>query len=301
MRSSDTDFFQYYPVSERDRSWGIFVTGVGSTLVPPYSAHYPLSRHPDVYMFTWNRGRTLREYQALYIYRGHGEFESATVGKVEVESGSLMLLFPGEWHRYRPHREIGWEEYWVSFNGPIVDHHVEEGFFAKENPVMKIGPEEVVLRAYRELRESASEQWLGSRQLQAANVHVILAAATAAIGRKRSTERGIELIRQAKAILEENVEGVVSMAKIAKSLHICEKHFRRLFKEHTSMSPYQYYLELKMHRARLMLNDSKFTVKQISRTLGFESPFHFSVAFKRKIGMPPSQWRKGAEERKFLV
>jgi len=31
-----------------------------------------------------------------------------------------MLLFPGEWHRYRPRRAVGWDECWISFRGPIA-------------------------------------------------------------------------------------------------------------------------------------------------------------------------------------
>ncbi len=44
------------------------------------------------------------------------------------------------------------------------------------------------------------------------------------------------------------------------------------------MSPYQYYLELKIHRARQMLRETALTVKEIARKLGFESPFHSHFA-----------------------
>jgi AraC-like DNA-binding protein len=48
---------------------------------------------------------------------------------------------------------------------------------------------------------------------------------------------------------------------------------------------------MKMHRARQLLHDTKLPLKHIARTLGFESPFHFSKAFKQRTGMSPSQWR----------
>ena len=83
---------------------------VGCTSVPPFSKSYPVSVHPDHYQFHWASGRVLQEYQALYVLRGDGEFESRTVGNKKVLPGSVMLLFPGEWHRYRPRRAIGWDD-----------------------------------------------------------------------------------------------------------------------------------------------------------------------------------------------
>lgn len=295
VRTSDVDFFRYFPVSQRDRRWGLYVTGVGSTLVPPLYESYPLSRHPDAYMYTWDRGRVLSEYQALYICHGDGEFESAGAGKLKVEPESLMLLFPGEWHRYRPRHECGWEEYWVSFNGPFMDQLVEHGFFDVKSPVLPIGGDQNVLHAFRELRDWAREQPIGFEQIEGAHVHMILAASLAAIRRQKHPDDS-EVIRRAKALLEERVEGDVKISAIAKALHLSEKHFGRVFKEHTGMSPYKYYLELKMHRARQMLDATRLSIKQIARRLGFESPFYFSGIFKRRTGLSPSQWRSRGQE-----
>jgi hypothetical protein len=39
MRTSDQDFFRYFPIGERDRQWGLYVFGVGATSIAPnYSA-----------------------------------------------------------------------------------------------------------------------------------------------------------------------------------------------------------------------------------------------------------------------
>ena len=80
MRTSDMEFFRYFPISPRDRQWGIYVTGVGSTHVPPFTRSYPVSVHPAKYMYSWENGRVLGEYQALYIARGQGRFESRRTG-----------------------------------------------------------------------------------------------------------------------------------------------------------------------------------------------------------------------------
>jgi len=291
MRASDTEFFRYFPVSSRDEQWGMYVSGAGLTRVPPFARSYPVSVHPDAYMYAWETGRVLHEYQVLYIAHGEGEFESKTAGAREVVAGTAILLFPREWHRYRPRREVGWDEYWVSFGGEHMDRLVRLGFFSPQEPLLVTGADEAIQHAYLDLLDRARTQPPGYQQLNAASVHAILAAVLAAVRRQRHGGHSEEIVRRAKALLEEKVEGVVSLARLAASLHVSPEHFRRLFRTHTGMSPYQYYLQLKIHRARQLLSATPLTVKQIAHTLGFESPFHFSKAFKQRTGLSPSQWR----------
>jgi AraC-like DNA-binding protein len=48
---------------------------------------------------------------------------------------------------------------------------------------------------------------------------------------------------------------------------------------------------LKIQRAGMMLRGTDLPVKQVARILGFESVYHFSTLFKKKIGVSPSRWR----------
>jgi AraC-like DNA-binding protein len=290
MRTSDQDFYRYFPIGERDRQWGLYVSGVGATSIPPHYSAYPKSVHPDAYMYNWRTGRVLHEYQALYILRGRGILESKTAGTQKVTPGTLMLLFPGEWHRYRPDKETGWDEYWASFGGEQIDAWVARKFFSPGQPLLHVGMDETLLHDYQELVDWARTAPIGFQQIAGADVHHLLATALAAVCRSGMTDRHEEIIRAAKTFLEEHVEGSASISALAHSFHISDDHFRRLFKRQTGMAPYEYYLELKMYRARQLLRETKLTLKHIAHQLGFESQFHFSNAFKQRTGMSPSQW-----------
>ena len=239
MRTSDQEFFQYFPIAERDREWGLYVTGVGSTSVPPNYQSYPKSVHPDYYMLSWKNGRVLHEYQALYQLRGPGKFESKMAGTQKIEPGTLMLLFPGEWHRYRPAPDSGWDEYWVSFAGDHMDQWVGREFFSPGKPLLHVGVDDALLHLYQELIDQACEARIGFQQMAAANVHQILAAGLAAVRRLGMTDRNEEIVRQAKAILEQSVDGVLSKPALAKSFHLMEDHVRRDFKRYTGIATYE--------------------------------------------------------------
>ena len=296
MPISDTEYFRYLPVSDYDRQWGVYVTGVGCTRVPPFSKSYPVSVHPDHYQFHWENGRVLQEYQALYVLRGDGEFESKTAGNKKVLPGSIMLLFPGEWHRYRPRHAIGWDEHWISFRGRHVDDLVRHGFISRDQPVLHTGVDDAILHPYLTALDRVRLEPIGYQQLISVNVLEIVAAALAAVRRQRSNSRTEIIVREAKAFLEQHAAKIANMDQLAAQFQLSEKHFGRVFKEHTGLSPYQYYLQIRIHRAKEMLLGTTLSIKEIAASLHFETPFHFSAVFKKKTGMSPSRWRSGGIE-----
>ena len=105
---------QYLPVTKQDRSWGTIVTSVGFHSIKP-SEHYPPQGHPMRYIFSTKRGRILDEYQLIYITQGNGFFKSLSQKKIEIKTGNMQLLFPGEWHTYYPNPSTGWNEYNSNF------------------------------------------------------------------------------------------------------------------------------------------------------------------------------------------
>ena len=70
--------FRYLPVLATQRRWGLFLTDCGYTAIGP-GTPYPPQRHPDAFHFDWQHGRTLDEYQVVYITRGRGVFEAQGV------------------------------------------------------------------------------------------------------------------------------------------------------------------------------------------------------------------------------
>jgi AraC-like DNA-binding protein len=285
------DFFRYLPVSEREKQWGLYVTAGGFNAIAPGDP-YPRPGHPREYAFSMNQGRSLPEYQVLYITRGKGEFESKPSGAKTVTAGSSILLFPDVWHRYHPSPDVGWDEYWVSYNGPYVERLVRHGFISPQTPVLKTGLDYVLLHAYLTLLDRLRSEPVGFQQLRASNVMEILAAVLGASRGQGTGGRMHELVCQAKSRLETQVETIPSMKNLAASLGLSTTHFYRVFREHTGLSPYQYHLQLRIERAKQMLLGTTLSVKEIAGMLAFESPFHFSSAFKRKTGVSPSQWRK---------
>ena len=153
----DSVHLKYLAVNPVDLKWGTAVNSAGFQEIGA-GMDYPPRNHPSRYIFTTDSGRVLQEYQLLYITQGRGKFYCETLGRskaINVESGMMFLLFPGEWHSYHPDRQTGWKEYWIGFNGHFVDNLIKQDFFSKDRPVFKVNIHEDIVDLYKEAISAA--------------------------------------------------------------------------------------------------------------------------------------------------
>ena len=64
------------------------------------------------------------------------------------------------------------------------------------------------------------------------------------------------------------------------------------FKAQTGISPKQYQLRIRLHKAQDFLANTSKSVGEIADILGFDSAFHLSKQFKDSTGLAPQAWRK---------
>lgn len=64
--------------------------------------------------------------------------------------------------------------------------------------------------------------------------------------------------------------------------------FRRAF--HTT--PYQFLLDLRIERAKTLLLTTLQSIAEIGASVGFSTPSHFATAFRRRVGISPSEYRR---------
>jgi len=112
-------------------------------------------------------------------------------------------------------------------------------------------------------------------------------------GDKKDVNRFSDPIHRARAWIEQRVgEGSVDFKEIASSVCMSYDNFRRKFKHQSGLSPNQYFIKLKIEKAKESLVFSALEIKEIAETLGFSDPYYFSRVFKEWEGMSPVRYRK---------
>lgn len=83
----------------------------------------------------------------------------------------------------------------------------------------------------------------------------------------------------------------LSMKKIAEKSYMSEVYFRKLFKEEFGISPKKYIIKLRIQNALYLISTGYYSLKEVSDMSGYEDYKHFSVEFKKIIGISPSKYR----------
>lgn len=283
-------FKKYLPVSEHDKQWGLNINDLGHSSIPQNS-YYPTKGHPGTHMFSWERGRILNEHHFVLITKGQGVFESKTAGTQQIGAGDGFMLFPGEWHRYKPLPETGWTENWVGFGGQIAETVMKNTFFSKNQPVFRRCANNLVLSFFKSMFQLISEEPFGY-QRTASGVCLQLLAELCNIQKgSEITLQNNSLISKAKYLMHNKIDDNVDFHSFCSNHSISYSKFRADFKQQTGFAPGQYFLLIKIEKAKELLKTRNYTAKQIASKLGFKTDHYFSRIFKLKTGLTPLEFR----------
>lgn len=92
-------------------------------------------------------------------------------------------------------------------------------------------------------------------------------------------------------LMEANIEEPLSLGELAQLSHSSQRQIQRMFREHLGVTPTQYYLNLRLQRARELLTQTGLSVMNITVACGFQSACHFSKTYRKLFGVTPSSER----------
>src|SRR5208283_2422511 len=286
---SSKAFFRYLTYSEEDEKWQIVCTDAGHIEIEPNTPYPPHKEgHPQPFRSV-AVGRTLTEYQIIYITKGRGVFESNHRTHVVVP-GSIMIVFPGVPHFYKPEYEVGWSEYWVGFKGPYVDTLCQQGFLSPRKPLYEVGLQNSLLAIYTQILELVQNQRPLYQVRASSHVLTLIAEILAHERKNVQYTHSEQLVERAKFLMEENIYSEINLNAIGEVLGVSTSHLNAVFKSYTSMTPYQYFISIKIRKAKELLETGSLAIKEVAFRLGFDDQYYFSRLFKKKAGIPPSRW-----------
>jgi AraC-like DNA-binding protein len=278
--------------TEEIQNLGINILDIGHN-IHPANRPYPDLSHPDSYYFEWEKGRSLSEYQIIYISKGKGYFEANGLPPQLIEEGTIILLFPNVWHRYRPKESTGWEEYWVGFSGTYAKYLLEQECFSPENPIIRVGFNNEFLETFSrliEIVELKEDMYIKLRSFLL--IHLLGIVYASALLSKQKISKKEELIYEMRSEIHQIWNKNIDFEKLSAQFNVSYIWFRKTFKEVLGIAPNQYHLMLKLRKAEQLIQESNLTLAEVAYQSGFESEFYFSRIFKQKMSYNASDLRK---------
>ncbi len=109
----------------------------------------------------------------------------------------------------------------------------------------------------------------------------------------KKNERSNHLIETAKEYIRTNYNKDISLDDISRNLNLSPYYFSKIFKEATKEGFVEYLTGIRMEKAKELLNQPEYSMKETGVPAGHAAPTYFSRPCKTSVGATPTEYRAG--------
>jgi AraC family L-rhamnose operon transcriptional activator RhaR len=251
------------------------------------------------------------------VVGGSGTHESAW-GRQPLRRGSVVLVRPGEWHRYETCRDLAvWNLYVTpevrdgELSGLRSDRLLSRALWAPrvQAPAARgdsrpwpmvgevsepaLGSIEATLRSIAD--DGAPRAGGGARRIGLL-LQVLGEVGGAVVSEEPEGERpgsgSHPALIAAARLLEEEPERPWTLADLANRVHVSAPYLVRLFTKELGVPPIAYLTRLRAERVAALLIESGASIGEIGRTVGWDDPSYAGRRFSSVFGVSPRAYRR---------
>ncbi|MBR5510501.1 MAG: helix-turn-helix domain-containing protein [Lachnospiraceae bacterium] len=108
----------------------------------------------------------------------------------------------------------------------------------------------------------------------------------------KKVEHENQLVVRAQNYIQDNFQKDLSLDEVSRQLDLSPYYFSKLFKEETGSNFVEYVTNLRICRAKELLVQERYSMKEICAEIGYSDPNYFSRIFKKTTGVTPTEYRE---------
>jgi AraC-like DNA-binding protein len=234
------------------------------------------------------------------VWKGTGNYAtSQETNSRPVIGPCFFYVWPDEYFEYGP-SDI-WDESFICFSGSRCAEWENCGWLMRSSQVHGMGH---VLNEIRDLHErllrlleGGSRHGLDLAKCLTEEILCILNTPEPSAANATSKTQKIEAtVNEWKR----NSDRPINLESTAEGLGMSYAHFRRIFREQTGNSPYDFIINQRISKACRLLASTGLSVKEISARAGFNYTESFNRAFLLKMGKSPQEYRASTYSRTVI-
>ena len=102
-------------------------------------------------------------------------------------------------------------------------------------------------------------------------------------------------IARAEEYIQNNLQGELSIDKVANHLYLSRAYFTRLFRAHTGKTFVEYVTQCRVEEAKVLLHSTEWPVNRVGEVVGLK-PSRFRAIFQARVGISPTEFRRKMRE-----
>ena len=104
-------------------------------------------------------------------------------------------------------------------------------------------------------------------------------------------EKSNDIIRNAKLYIADNFAKDISLDDVSRYVNISPYYFSKIFKEESGLNFIEYLTNIRIDKAKKLLESSNMSIKEICISCGYTDPNYFSRSFKKNVGVTPTEYK----------
>ncbi|MBR3934589.1 MAG: helix-turn-helix transcriptional regulator [Clostridia bacterium] len=232
-----------------------------------------------------------KDFHLLYIAQGCCHIMKSGT-EIRAEAGSVITYFPGEEQHYSFASDEVTTSYYIHFKGDNAEELIKDiGIGCKR--IVNIGVSSTVINIFDKLISEFSLK----KNLYEYYCHGLIFELFTVISRKANSNindtrfQTTSRLNRVRRIMHDQFNITRTVSDYANMCHLSENRFSVLFKEEFGVSPNQYITQVKIQKAKDLLNDTDMSIAQISEFLGMTNQNYFSRMFKKHTGLSPIAYK----------
>lgn len=265
------------------------LTGYGFPEVPLFGA-YRFDKATDPLHI-----HTHSDFEICYLVEGRQNYRAMGRDYL-LKGGDIFITRPDEPHSTGKQPQEKGSLFWLHLMAPKKNRpflglhpHFSSDLYARlailKEKCFPVSP--VIRELFEELYAQLPMPDTPSRKIIMGNLLVSLVIEISRCGERpqRSENRNLNKIIQ---LMNDKAESKISVPEMAEFMGISVSRFKARFRQETGMPPAEYFLRLKISKAREFLSSGKRSVGEAALRFKFSSSQHFATTFKRFAGTVPS-------------
>lgn len=107
------------------------------------------------------------------------------------------------------------------------------------------------------------------------------------------------MLRAAMRLISRRLSAPFTLEEIAAGVGTYDKRLSSIFRQRLGMTVFAWIREERLRKSRQLLVDTTLGMQEIAENIGFRSACNFTTAFRERLGVTPSQYRKAAKQEAF--
>jgi AraC-like DNA-binding protein len=235
------------------------------------------------------RPRGAREHLLLVCTGGTGWCRTGDA-RFAVSRGGTVVLPADRSHAYGASEDDPWTLWWFHFTGVDAADLVRTAHAATGGPVTHLRDPAPVVSLVSQVIDALDSGITTSASIRATGAAWHALTQVIATGR-RGPGSDMSPLERAAEHLRATAPHRTSVTALATMVGLSPSQLTALFRERLGVTPLQFQVQLRMTRARELLDGTDLPIAAVARDTGYDDPMYFSRQFTRIHGMSPTAYR----------